>query len=170
MGVDSGLPDFRGAEGFWRAYPPYRALGLRFEELADPVHFADDPGWPGASTGTASRSTAATVPHAGFAVLRRWARERPTRVFTSNVDGQFQAAGFAPRSSPSARLHPPLQCLAGCGAPVWSRPDGRRRRPRERRCAPYRRCRRVPRCGALARPNILMFGDGDWDPAEAAPG
>ena len=24
MGVDSGLPDFRGREGFWRAYP---ALG-----------------------------------------------------------------------------------------------------------------------------------------------
>jgi NAD-dependent SIR2 family protein deacetylase len=23
MGVDSGLPDFRGSEGFWRAYPPY---------------------------------------------------------------------------------------------------------------------------------------------------
>lgn len=23
MGVDSGLPDFRGDEGFWRAYPPF---------------------------------------------------------------------------------------------------------------------------------------------------
>ena len=22
MGVESGLPDFRGNEGFWRAYPP----------------------------------------------------------------------------------------------------------------------------------------------------
>ncbi len=22
MGVDSGLPDYRGTEGFWRAYPP----------------------------------------------------------------------------------------------------------------------------------------------------
>ena len=22
MGVDSGLPDFRGSEGFWCAYPP----------------------------------------------------------------------------------------------------------------------------------------------------
>ena len=33
MGVDSGLPDFRGPEGFWRAYPAFRELGLRFEEL-----------------------------------------------------------------------------------------------------------------------------------------
>src|SRR5262245_7510055 len=24
MGVDSGLPDFRGNEGFWNAYPPFR--------------------------------------------------------------------------------------------------------------------------------------------------
>jgi hypothetical protein len=26
MGVDSGLPDFRGDEGFWKAYPPFAAL------------------------------------------------------------------------------------------------------------------------------------------------
>jgi NAD-dependent SIR2 family protein deacetylase len=57
MGVDSGLPDFRGPEGFWRAYPPYRGLGLRFEEIADPVHFAADPELPGASTGTGWRCT-----------------------------------------------------------------------------------------------------------------
>ena len=29
MGVDSGLPDFRGAEGFWRAYPALGRRGLR---------------------------------------------------------------------------------------------------------------------------------------------
>jgi len=31
MGVDSGLPDFRGTEGFWRAYPVIAKLGLSFE-------------------------------------------------------------------------------------------------------------------------------------------
>ena len=31
MGVDSGMPDFRGSEGFWRAYPAYAKLGMRFE-------------------------------------------------------------------------------------------------------------------------------------------
>jgi hypothetical protein len=35
MGVDSGLPDFRGTEGFWAAYPPYRKLGLQF--LRSPI-------------------------------------------------------------------------------------------------------------------------------------
>src|SRR5690348_10067591 len=43
MGVDSGLPDFRGPEGFWRAYPAFAALGLRFEEVANPSWFRRDP-------------------------------------------------------------------------------------------------------------------------------
>ncbi len=42
MGVDSGLPDFRGTEGFWRAYPIARKLGLRFEELANPRWFREN--------------------------------------------------------------------------------------------------------------------------------
>ena len=41
MGVDSGLPDFRGPEGFWRAYPAFR--GRRFEEMSNPVWFQRDP-------------------------------------------------------------------------------------------------------------------------------
>jgi len=169
MGVDSGLPDYRGPGGFWRAYPPYRALGLRFEELADPVHFADDPALAWGFYGHRLALYRSTVPHAGFSVLRRWARERPTRVLTSNVDGQFQAAGFDPDvvAEVHGSIHR-LQCLAGGGAPVWSAdgtdvavdPATMRARP------PLPTC---PRCGALARPNILMFGDGDWDPSEAAP-
>ena len=91
----SGLPDFRGPEGFWRAYPPYRRLGLRFEELADSVHFAADPELAWGFYGHRLHLYRRTVPHAGFAVLLGWARRRPVRVFTSNVDGQFQTAGFA---------------------------------------------------------------------------
>ena len=40
MGVDSGLPDFRGPEGFWPAYPAYRKLGKSFQDLANPVWFS----------------------------------------------------------------------------------------------------------------------------------
>ncbi len=36
MGVDSGLPDFRGNKGFWRAYPPIAKLGLSFSDMANP--------------------------------------------------------------------------------------------------------------------------------------
>lgn len=34
MGVDSGLPDFRGQEGFWKAYPALAKAQLDFTEVA----------------------------------------------------------------------------------------------------------------------------------------
>jgi len=43
MGVDSGLPDFRGDQGFWRAYPPYAKVGLSFADLANPRWFDEAP-------------------------------------------------------------------------------------------------------------------------------
>ena len=39
MGIDSGLPDFRGPEGFWRAYP---ALGLQRLGIAACLQVAPD--------------------------------------------------------------------------------------------------------------------------------
>ena len=41
MGVDSGLPDFRGNEGFWKAYPPFR--GKPFAKMSNPRWFFQDP-------------------------------------------------------------------------------------------------------------------------------
>ena len=43
MGVDSGLPDFRGNEGFWKAYPPMKELGLSFSEMAKTLYPYDTP-------------------------------------------------------------------------------------------------------------------------------
>jgi NAD-dependent SIR2 family protein deacetylase len=164
MGVDSGLPDFRGPEGFWRAYPPYAALGLAFEEIADPVHFAQDPELAWGFYGHRLGRYRETVPHPGFDVLVAWALRWPTHVFTSNVDGQFQRAGFA--DDVVAECHGSihhLQCTRDCGQPVWSA-DGVRvdvDSASMRAAAPLPAC---PSCGALARPNILMFGDHEWIP------
>ncbi|MCU1661823.1 MAG: Silent information regulator protein Sir2 [Pseudonocardia sp.] len=162
MGVDSGLPDFRGPEGFWRAYPPYRALGLRFEEIADPVHFAADPELAWGFYGHRLGLYRSTVPHVGFGVLLKLAQRIPVRVFTSNVDGQFQRAGFPEEHV--AECHGSihfLQCMVDCGQPVWSADAvSVEVDPATMRAAgPLPSC---PECGAPARPNILMFGDVDW--------
>ena len=129
MGVDSGLPDFRGDHGFWRAYPPYERLGLRFAELADPVHFASDPELAWGFYGHRLNLYRRTVPHDGFAILAKWAAGMPAgaRAFTSNVDGQFQRAGFA--AEHVAEVHGSihhLQCVRPCRAAVW---DAEARRP-----------------------------------------
>ncbi len=98
MGVDSGLPDFRGTQGFWKAYPPYAKLGLDFAAMANPRWFATDPALAWGFYGHRLHLYRQTTPHAGFAILKDWAARMPEGCFvvTSNVDGQFQCAGFDP--------------------------------------------------------------------------
>jgi len=164
MGVDSGLPDFRGNEGFWRAYPPFRERGLSFVDLANPAWFRDDPRQAWGFYGHRYNLYRATRPHAGFAALQAWGESRPRGyfVFTSNVDGHFQQAGFDPDRIVECHgsIHH-LQCSAPCRAAIWEAAGLEivvdeadfRARP------PLPTC---PNCGAVARPNILMFGDGRW--------
>ncbi len=166
MGVDSGMPDFRGPEGFWRAYPPYSKLGLRFEEVANPRHFANDPplGWGfyGHRTNLYRRLS----PHGGFEILKEWGlRSRQGAfVYTSNVDGHFQKAGF--NEGQVVECHGSIewwQCLADCGAGIFPADPGEIViDPSTFRAEkPLPAC---PKCGVLARPNILMFGDYGWNP------
>ena len=165
MGVDSGLPDFRGPEGFWEAYPVARRLGLRFEELANPRWFARDPGLAWGFYGHRLALYRATRPHAGFALLGAWAAAKPggAFVFTSNVDGHFQRAGFSEESVHECHgsIHW-LQCTEfSCGQPAWPA-DGWEPvvdLERLRAAEPWPTC---PTCGLLARPNVLMFGDSAW--------
>ncbi|MFI9810522.1 SIR2 family NAD-dependent protein deacylase [Saccharothrix variisporea] len=157
MGVDSGLPDFRGDHGFWQAYPPYERLGLRFVELADPVHFVEDPTLAWGFYGHRLDLYRRTVPHAGFAVLRDWG----ARVFTSNVDGQFQRAGFSDVAEVHGSIHH-LQCVEPCTDDIWPADDVVVEvDPETMRASTLPSCRN---CGGLARPNILMFGDWAWVP------
>ena len=165
MGVDSGLPDFRGPEGFWRAYPAYAELGLRFEEMASPDHFATDPSLGWGFYGHRTNLYRRTRPHEGFAILGRWAdrMEHGGFVYTSNVDDHFRKAGFDPDRV--VECHGSIerwQCLADCGAGIF--PADPAEIPVDpstfRAGQPLPRC---PGCGSLARPNILMFGDWGWD-------
>ncbi len=76
MGVDSGLPDFRGDEGFWEAYPVAKRLGLRFVELASPEWFARDPELAWAFYGHRLHLYRQTVPHEGFGMLLELAHSK----------------------------------------------------------------------------------------------
>ena len=164
LGVDSGLPDFRGETGFWRAYPALEAKGMRFEEIASPAALEQNPrlGW--GFYGHRLALYRKTVPHEGFAILRRWAEgmSRGSFVFTSNVDGQFQKAGFDEGRIQEVHgtIHR-MQCLDGCSGHTWSA-DAFEPVVDEEHCQLLNDLPRCPHCGALARPNILMFGDWTW--------
>src|SRR5579859_6259687 len=122
MGVDSGLPDFRGNEGFWKAYPVVKRLGLSFAEMANPQWFENDPELAWAFYGHRLNLYRNTTPHAGFATLLNWARTKPAGyfVFTSNVDGHFQNAGFSPDVIEECHgsIHH-FQCTENCTGSIW---------------------------------------------------
>jgi NAD-dependent SIR2 family protein deacetylase len=164
MGVDSGLPDFRGEGGFWKHYPALAKSGLNFEQIADPQHFKSDPRLAWGFYGHRLNLYRKTVPHDGFRLLLDIAKTKPAGyfVFTSNVDGQFQIAGF-----PAARIvecHGSihyLQCIKGCSPEIWSA-EGFNPTVDEGHCRLTSDLPTCQRCGAVARPNILMFGDWNW--------
>ena len=164
MGVDSGLPDFRGNEGFWKAYPPLRKLGLSFERIANPYWFRHDPEQAWGFYGHRRNLYRATQPHAGFDVLRQWCERVPAGyfVFTSNVDGHFQKSGFdGERIVECHGSLEHLQCQRICTHEIWPATSGSIdvNEATFRTRLPLPSC---PRCGDLARPNVLMFGDSDW--------
>jgi len=164
MGVDSGLPDFRGDAGFWNAYPALGHAGLRFAQVASPRTFESDAELAWGFYGHRLDLYRRTPPHAGFQILRAWGGRMPqgSFVFTSNVDGHFQRAGF-----PEDAVHEChgsihwLQCLTPCSRDV---------RPADLptieidvdRCRWLGDVPTCPACGAPLRPNILMFGDFGW--------
>ncbi|MBH9578433.1 SIR2 family NAD-dependent protein deacylase [Inhella proteolytica] len=166
MGVDSGLPDFRGNEGFWKVYPALR--GHSFVETANPRGFAQDPARAWGFYGHRLALYRRTQPHAGFGLLRQWGERLPlgVTVFTSNVDGQFQRAGFDEVYECHGSIHH-LQCTTPCGEAIWPA-EGFEPLLDETDCRLLNEPPRCPWCGALARPNILMFGDGAWLDARSA--
>ncbi len=164
MGVDSGLPDFRGNEGFWRAYPALGKARLEFTAMASPHAFSQNPMLAWGFYGHRIKLYRQTVPHHGFALLKQWGEKMPNRynVFTSNVDGQFQIAGFEPeRVNECHGSINHLQCFKPCCSDIW-RADSFNPEVDEEAClltSAYPTC---PNCGGIARPNVLMFGDWNW--------
>ena len=155
MGVDSGLPDFRGDEGFWKAYPIAKKLGLNFQALANPKWFDVNPKIAWAFYGHRLNLYRNTMPHRGFTILKNLPQDK--FVFTSNVDGQFQKAGFSDKNI--VEIHGSihyLQCSEPCCDEIWQNKieievDMEKF---EAKNFPY-----CPFCKRIVRPNILMFSD-----------
>lgn len=165
MGVDSGLPDFRGTQGFWQAYPALGKSGIRFERIASPDTFCADPMLAWGFYGHRLALYRATTPHEGFRILREIGEAMPHNafVFTSNVDGQFQRAGFADDRIEECHgsIHY-MQCLTPCCSGTWTA-SGFEPVTNDETCRLLNDLPRCPHCGDVARPAILMFGDWGWD-------
>jgi len=164
MGVDSGLPDFRGSEGFWNAYPALGKLNIEFQRIARPQTFLEDPSLAWGFYGHRLNLYRKTIPHDGFRILHELGAKLPRNAFvaTSNVDGQFQKAGFSEQCifEVHGSIHR-LQCINHfshtCSSesfiPIVD----------EENCRLISELPHCMVCGDILRPNILMFADGNWN-------
>lgn len=155
MSVDSGLPDFRGSNGIWTTLLP---AGMHERDLGAFTQgrcFAENPREAWRFFGRALDVCRDTPPHAGYALLRDWAtaKRHGAFVYTSNVDGQFRAAGFddARILECHGSIHH-FQCARPCSSTTWAAPGA---------IVPARPPRCI-HCGGPARPNFLLFSDPAW--------
>lgn len=171
MSVDSkdangnNIPDFRGENGFWKVYPVLGDKKISFSAIANPNAFKTNPDLVWGFYGSRFDLYKNTTPHAGYkAMLELVKTKKDYFVATSNVDGAFQKAGFP--EDKVYEIHGRIgkfQCTE-CNN-VWTPPASTKFDvdPNKLECA----CE-LPRCscGAIARPNIMMFNDFGFNTTE----
>lgn len=138
ISAESGVPTFRGDGGMWRNF--------RAEDLATPEAFERDPKLVWEWYDWRRQLIAGVQPNAGHKALSRLEQAKSEfTLVTQNVDGLHDRAG----SYRVLKLHGDiwrLRCTE-CGAD-WP----------ERR-APLPKLPPKCRCGALARPGVVWFGE-----------
>jgi NAD-dependent protein deacetylase/lipoamidase len=138
ISAESGVPTFRGRDGFWEQES--------LEDLATPAGFERDPRRVWTWYDARRHQIAACAPNAGHRSLAAYGRLHPDfTLVTQNIDGLHRAAG----SERILALHGDIFRVR-CVAEGTAREDRRVPLPEiPPRCA----------CGALLRPDVVWFGE-----------
>lgn len=161
MSLDCGPPDDPDLQTLQALFD---ATGRTIRQRAQPAWFDTRPPAAWAWYGFRERLYRRTQPHDGYRILRAWAQAMPGGSFvaTTNVDGLFCKAGFTDWQI--LERHGSLfryQCSVPCSDTVWDAQspamaidcDTLEVRGELPAC---------PTCGAVARPNVLMYDDVRW--------
>ena len=154
MGVDSGLPDFRGNSGIWTSD---KTTFMRFSRA---VAWLEHPLEAWNFYITRILDYASARPHAGYYELLNFLTQRNLDyyVITSNVDQHHRMAGYDPDRI--YEVHGNLeymQCSAHCCRDLLPMPRFTQLLE-HLDTAPH-----CVRCGSVMRPNVLMFDDIDFE-------
>ncbi len=139
VSAESGVPTFRGAGGLWRRY--------RAQDLATPAAFQRDPRLVWEFYAWRREVVAGCRPNAAHRLLAEMERALgDLTLITQNVDGLHQEAG----SRKVLELHGSLWRLRCTRCP---------HRWEDRQVPLPELPPRCSRCGALARPDVVWFGE-----------
>jgi len=164
MSADSNIPTFRDKDGYWRNFPPFRKKNLEAQDLASPWAFRNVLPHAWAFYEWRRRNASENQPHEGYHILNRWMAEcfDESFIHTTNTDGLHLRSGC-----PTDRIlevHGSmwrLQCLDACTPRYWEEPGVPlcHLDTQTMKASNFPTC---PNCHAIARPHILMFGDGEY--------
>jgi len=159
ISAESGIPTFRGAEGYWSV----GSTEYRPQELAQRAAFERMP-WDVWAWYLYRRGVCrAAAPNRAHDAVTRAERALGDRfaLITQNVDGLHRRAGTS--AARTFAIHGEIErarCADDCTADAWPIPDGVPDLGRgEALPEAARALLACPRCGARARPHVLWFDE-----------
>jgi len=170
MSTDCGMPDFRGKDGFWNAYPKYKELGLNFYDLAQAKWFKEDPHLAWGFYGHRKNMYQNCVPHFGYNFLKELSLKKDMFFITSNVDGLFEKSGID--KNRIWEIHGSIHKFQHIET-HWYDKDNLSNEiisseGYDIEIDESMRIKDLPKKdGLILRPNIAMFGDYNWNQKEA---
>jgi NAD-dependent deacetylase len=145
ISADSGLPTYRGVGGLYEGNPAED--GLPIETVLSGTMLRDRPELTWKYLLQIERACRGAEPNRGHQILAEWERRiAKVVIFTQNVDGFHRAAG----STNVIEIHGNLHELR-CTRCTW--------RERARDYAALALPPRCPRCQAIVRPDVVLFGE-----------
>jgi NAD-dependent SIR2 family protein deacetylase len=166
LGIDSGLPDYRGPQGLWNTWHPARHLNMTYENLSTHELFLENPALAWGFHTFLTKIYYELDPHQGYFDLLNICKHKFNDnyfVLTSNVDSQFLKSGFDENKLYEVHGTKRLwQCTnKNCNKmhyPWLMNIDDLPRVDDKTLTAmkPFPKCKY---CDSMARPNVSFFGD-----------
>ena len=158
MSADSNIPTFRDKEGYWKNFPPFRGKGLEAQDLASPWAFRNELPHAWAFYEWRRRNAVENK------IINQWMTKlfEDAFVHTTNTDGYHLRSGTS--VDRIKEVHGSmwrLQCLDVCSQNYWEDDSV----PLCQLDYDTMRAAKFPQCHfchGIARPHILMFGDGEY--------
>ena len=162
MSADSNIPTFRDKDGYWKNFPPFKEKNLEAQDLASPWAFRNELPHAWAFYEWRRRNANENQPHEGYRIINEWFENCEGFIHTTNTDGFHLISGCDKEKI--LETHGSmwrLQCLNTCTHQYWEDFSV----PlceldiQTMKASNYPIC---IQCRGIARPHILMFGDGEY--------